>query len=106
MKAFWLAAACFVACVLAVCWSRTTYGQPPRGPDGRKMISLDDAIVDANEILFVDETQTDIRVAFRGQPTTGNGAYTVLFLKKTAENWRTLAAATGVPVPPRANSTP
>jgi hypothetical protein len=68
------------------------------------MISVDDAILDANEIIFVDEIQTDIRIAFRNQPTTGNGAYTVLFVKKTAENWRILAAATGVAVPPRANT--
>ena len=106
MKAFWLAAACLVACVMAVCWSRTTYGQPPRGPEGRRMISVDDAILDASEILFVDETQTDIRIAFRNQPTTGNGAYTVLFVKKNADNWRALAAATGVAVPPRANAAP
>ncbi|HEV3300498.1 MAG TPA: hypothetical protein VG055_12700 [Planctomycetaceae bacterium] len=66
------------------------------------MIAVDDAIVDANEILFVDETQSEIRIAFRGLPNTGNGAYSVLFVKKTADNWRTLAAATGVSVPPRA----
>jgi hypothetical protein len=69
------------------------------------MISVDDAILDASQILFVDETQTDIRIGFRDLPSQGNGAFSVLFVKKTAENWRKLAAATGVPVPPRATAT-
>jgi hypothetical protein len=101
MKALWMGAACFVVCVIAVWSSRTTYGEPPRALPGTKMISLDDAILDANEILFVHETQTDIEIAFRGLPSQGNGAYSVLFVRKTPENWRTLAAATGVAVPPR-----
>jgi hypothetical protein len=102
MKMLWLGAACFVVCVLAVWCSRTTYGEPPKALPGTKMISIDDAILDANEILFVDETTTDIRVVFRGLPSQGNGAFSVLFLRKTADNWRTLAAATGVAIPPRA----
>jgi hypothetical protein len=106
MKTFWLAAAGCAVCVVAVWCSRTTYGQPPKAPDGRKMISVDDAILDANEILFVHETQTDISIAFRGLPSQGNGAFTVLYVKKSAENWKALAAAIGVPVPPRANATP
>jgi hypothetical protein len=106
MKTFWLAAAGFVVCVMAVWCSRTTYGQPPKAPDGRKMIAVDDAILDASEILFVHETQTDISIGFRGQPTQGNGAFSIVFVKKTAENWRTLAAATGVPVPPHATMAP
>jgi hypothetical protein len=101
MKALWMGAACFVLCVMAVWCSRTTYGDPPRAIPGTKMISLDDAIVDANEILFVHETQTDIEITFRGLPSQGNGAYSALFVRKTPENWRTLAAATGVAVPPR-----
>ncbi len=111
MKTFWLGWACFVACAIAVWFSQKTYGQltggqPMIGPQHPKMISLDNAIVDANEILFVDETPTDIRVAFRGLPMQGNGPYTVLFLRRTAENWRKLADATGVTVPPRATTTP
>jgi hypothetical protein len=107
MKTLWLGvAACAVLCVMAVLCSRTSYGQPPKAPPGTKMISLDDAILDANEILFVDETQTDIRIGFRGLPTQGNGAFSVVFVKKTADNWRTLAAATGVAIPPRATSAP
>jgi hypothetical protein len=104
MKTLWLGAACFVMCVMAVWCSRTTYGQPPKALQGTKMISLDDAILDANEILFVHETQTDIAIGFRGLPSQGNGAFSVLFVKKTADNWRTLAAATGVAVPPRATT--
>jgi hypothetical protein len=106
MKTLWLTAACCVVCVIAVWSSRATYGQLPKGPEGARMISLDDAILDAREILFVDETQTDIRIAFRGLPTQGNGAYSVLFVKKSADNWRKLAAATGVEVPPRATMAP
>jgi hypothetical protein len=102
MKTFWLAAAGSAVCVLAMWCSRTTYGQPPKAPDGRKMIAVDDAILDANEILFVHETQTDISIGFRGLPSQGNGAFSVLFIKKTADNWRALAGAIGVPVPPRA----
>ncbi|HEV8066281.1 MAG TPA: hypothetical protein VGP76_01000 [Planctomycetaceae bacterium] len=102
MKTLWMGAACFVVCVMAVWCSRTTYGEPPKALQGTKMISVDDAILDANEILFVDETQSEIRIAFRGLPNTGNGGYSVLLVKKTADNWRTLAAATGVAVPPRA----
>ena len=102
MKMLWLGAACFVVCVMAVWCSRTTYGEPPKALQGTKMISVDDAILDANEILFVHETQTDIQVGFRGLPSQGNGAFAVLFLRKTADNWRTLAAATGVAIPPRA----
>jgi hypothetical protein len=66
------------------------------------MISLDDAILDASQILFVEETQTDIRIGFRELPSQGNGAFSALFVRKTADNWRKLAAATGVPVPTRA----
>src|ERR1700720_4138177 len=106
MKTFWLAAAGVVACVVAMWCSRTTYAQAPKAPDGRKMIAVDDAILDANEILFVHETQTDISIAFRGLPSQGNGAFTVLYVKKSAENWKALAGAIGVPVPPRANATP
>jgi hypothetical protein len=102
MKALWLGAACFVLCVLAVWCSRTTYGQPPRALPGTKMIALDDAILDANEILFVHETQTDIAISFRGLPSGGNGAFSILYVKKTADNWRTLAAAIGVAIPPGA----
>ncbi len=106
MKNFWWVAGGFVVCVMALWCSRTTYGQPPKAPDGRKMIAVDDAILDANEILFVHETQTDISIGFRGLPTQGNGAFSVLYVKKTAENWRVLAAAIGVAVPPRATTTP
>ena len=106
MKTFWLAAAGVVVCVLAMWGSRTTYGQPPKALDGRKMICVDDAILDANEILFVHETQTDIGVGFRGLPSQGNGAFTVLYVKKTADNWRALASATGVTVPPQATMAP
>ena len=102
MKTLWFGAACFVLCVMAVWCSRTTYGQPPKALQGTKMISLDDAILDANEILFVNETETDIRIGFRGLPSQGNGGFSVLFVRKTADNWRTLAAATGVAIPPRA----
>ena len=102
MKTLWLGAACFVLCVMAVWCSRTTYGQPPKALPGTKMIALDDAILDANEILFVHETQTDIEIGFRGLPSQGNGAFSVLYVKKTADNWRTLAAATGVAIPARA----
>jgi hypothetical protein len=101
MKALWSCAACFVVCVIAIWCSRTTYGDPPKALPGTKMISLDDAILDANEILFIHETQTDIEIGFRGLPSQGNGGYTALFVRKTPENWRTLAAATGVAVPPR-----
>jgi hypothetical protein len=101
MKTLWLGGACFVLCVMAVWCSRTTYGQPPRALPGTKMIALDDAILDANEILFVNETETDIRVSFRGLPSQGNGAYSALYVRKTADNWRALAAATGVAVPRR-----
>ena len=48
--------------------------------------ALDDAILDANEILYVDETQSEIRIGFRGLPSQGNGGFAVLFVKKTAEN--------------------
>ncbi|HEV3303435.1 MAG TPA: hypothetical protein VG055_27540 [Planctomycetaceae bacterium] len=102
MKTLWLGAACFVVCVMAVWCSRTTYGEPPKALQGSKMISVDDAILDANEILFVDETQAEIRIGFRGLPSGGNGAFSILYVKKTADNWRTLAAATGVAIPPRA----
>jgi hypothetical protein len=102
MKTLWVGVACVVVCVMAVWCSRTTYGQPPRALPGTKMISVDDAILDANEILFVHETQTDIAIGFRGLPNQGNGAYSILYLKKTAENWRVLAAAIGVAVPPAA----
>ncbi len=110
MKTFWLGGACFVACAIAAWFSQKTYGQLTGGqamirPQRPKMISLDNAIFDANEILFIDETQTDIRVAFRGLPMQGNGPYSVLFLRRTAENWRKLADATGVAVPPRATMT-
>jgi hypothetical protein len=104
MKTLWLSAACFAVCVMAVWCSRTTYGEPPKALQGTKMISVDDAILDANEILFVDETQTEIRIGFRGLPSAGNGAFSVLYVKKTADNWRTLAAATGVAIPPRATT--
>src|SRR3984893_884534 len=102
MKTLWLGAACFVLCVLALSCSRTTYGQPPKALPGTKMIALDDAILDANEILFVHETQTDIEIGFRGLPSQGNGAFSVLYVKKTADNWRTRPAATGVAIPARA----
>jgi hypothetical protein len=102
MKSLWLGVAGFVVCVVAVWCSRTTYGEPPKALQGAKMISIDDAILNPNEILFADETPTEIRVVFRGLPSQGNGAYSVLFLRKTAENWRALAAATGVTIPPRA----
>jgi hypothetical protein len=102
MKTLWVGVACVAVCVMAVWCSRTTYGQPPRALPGTKMISVDDAILDANEILFVHETQTDIAIGFRGLPNQGNGAYSILYVKKTAENWRVLAAAIGVAVPPAA----
>ena len=73
MKTLWLSAACFAVCVMAVWCSRTTYGEPPKALQGTKMISVDDAILDANEILFVDETQTEIRIGFRGLPTRATG---------------------------------
>jgi hypothetical protein len=105
MKTLWFAAACVVVCVVAVWCSRSTYGQPPKVPEGRRMIAVDDAIVDANEIVFVDETQSEIRIAFRGLPSTGNGSYAILLVQKTPANWRVLAGALGAPVPPRANAT-
>lgn len=108
MKAFWWSGACFLACLLAISFVQITPAQIAGGPPLQhpKMISLDDAILDANEILFVDETQTDIRVVFRGLPMQGNGPFTVLFLKKSAENWHKLADAIGVMVPPRATTVP
>ncbi len=102
MKTLWLSAACFVLCVMAVWCSRTTYGEPPKALPGTKMISLDNAILDANEILYVAENETDLRIGFRGLPNQGNGAFSVVFVRKTADNWRALAAATGVAVPPNA----
>ena len=103
MKTLWLGVACCVVCVMAVWCSRTTYGESPKALQGTKMISVDDAILDANEILFVHETQTDIAISFRGLPSGGNGAFSILYVKKTADNWRTLAAAIGVAIPPRAS---
>lgn len=102
MKTLWLGGLCLVVSVIALWCSRTTYGQPPMAPGGPKMIALDDAILDANEILFVEQTQREIRIGFRGLPSQGNGAVTALFVPKTANNWRKLAAATGVAVPPGA----
>jgi hypothetical protein len=104
MKTLWLSAACVVVCVVTVWCSRITYGQPPKVPEGRRMIAVDDAIVDANEIVFVDETQSEIRIAFRGLPSTGNGSFAILLVQKTPENWRVLSAALGVAIPPRANA--
>ena len=102
MKTFWLVAAGFVVCVMAVWCSRTSYGQGPQVPENRKMIAVDNAIVDANQILYVYELQDEIHIGFRGLPSLGNGPTSVLIVKTTAANWRTLAAATGVEVPPRA----
>jgi hypothetical protein len=106
MKTLWLGAACSVMCVAAAWCSRTTYGQPPQALEGTKMIALDDAILDAGQILFVDQSQTDIRVAFKGLPSQGNGAFATVFVRKTPDNWRKLATALGVPVPTGAAKVP
>jgi hypothetical protein len=105
MKAFWLGAACVVVFAVAA-YGQLTGGQPLKAHEHHKMIAVDDAIVDVDEILFVDETTKEIRIVFKGTPSQGNGGFSVLFIRRTAENWRTLAAATGVAVPPRATSTP
>jgi hypothetical protein len=106
MKTLWLGVLCLVVSVMAIWCARTTYGEPPKAPEDFKMIALDDAILDANQILFVEQTQSEIRIGFRGLPSQGNGAYSVVFVRKTADNWRKLAAATGVAVPPRAPTAP
>jgi len=106
MKTLWFFALCLVVSITGLWCSRTTYGQPPKTPEGVKMIALDDAIVDANQILFVEQNQTNIRIGFRDLPSQGNGAYSVVFVRSTADNWRKLAAATGVEVPPRAATVP
>jgi hypothetical protein len=106
MKALWFCVLCLVVSVMALWCSRATYGEPPKTPDGRKMIALEDAILDADQILFVDQNQSNIRIGFKGLATQGNGAYSVLVVRNTADNWRKLAAATGVAVPPRAPTAP
>ena len=104
MKSLWVSVLCLGLCVMALWGSRTSYGEPPRSAEGVKMISLDDSIVDASQILFAEQNQSNIRVGFRGLPSQGNGAYSVLFVRNTMDNWRKLAAATGVAVPPQAGT--
>jgi hypothetical protein len=106
MKTFCLGLVCMVVSAMALWCSQTTYGQPPKVPEGSKMIALDDAILDASQILFAEETQREIRIGFRGLPSQGNGAFSSLFVRKTADNWRKLAAAMGVAVPSQATTAP
>jgi hypothetical protein len=106
MKMLWFCVLCLVVSAMGLWFSRTTYGQPPGTPDGSKMIALDDAILDPSQILFIGQDQTQIRIAFRNLPSQGNGAFSALFVKSTPQNWRKLAAATGVAVPPRVVTAP
>jgi hypothetical protein len=103
MKTFWFGAACVVVCVMTVWYSRTTYGEPPRTPETPRMIAMEHgAILDANQILFVEEEGDRFRIAFRGVPSRaqGNGAYSFLYVKKSPENRRRLTVATGVVLRP------
>lgn len=106
MKSLWLSLLCLLLCVMAAWGSRSSYAEPSKAPEVFKMISLDDSILDASQILFIEQNQSNIRIGFRGLPSQGNGAYSVLFVRNTADNWRKLAAATGVAVPSRVGNTP
>jgi hypothetical protein len=66
------------------------------------MVALEDAILDANQILFIEENQTNFRIGFRWLPAQANGgSFSAVFVKKTPENRRRLSAAMGVELSPR-----
>ncbi|HEV3298243.1 MAG TPA: hypothetical protein VG055_01285 [Planctomycetaceae bacterium] len=101
MKTFWFGAACVVACVITVWYSRTTYGDPPKTPEGPRMIAMDGGIIlDANQILFIQDTGLFFHIAFKGVNIHGNNTFPVLEVRTTPENRKRLAVATGVVLRP------
>jgi hypothetical protein len=109
MRTFWFVAACVVISVMAIWYSRTTYAEPPnKVPEGQRMIALEGAVVDASQILFVEEKgkaegKGAFHIAFRGLPYQANsGAFSDLMVKNTSENRKRLAEATGVVLRPPA----